>query len=77
MKVRVLRPFWLNGEPRAIGAVVDVPDALGLEVVYGGKAERVKDPPAEPAAEKQPAPQPKKQTLTTKSASALLGKKGD
>jgi hypothetical protein len=72
MKVKVLRAFWYGGDLKSIGAEVDLPDQLAREVVYGGKAERVKDP--KPAA---PAPaEPIKQPLTTKSAAALTGKKG-
>lgn len=73
MKVKVLRPFWFEGVVRSAGALVDLPDHLGREVVYGGKAERVLSPTAE-----APKPAPEiKQTMTTKTAGALAGKKGD
>lgn len=77
MEVRVLRPFWYEGKVNAVGTKLDLPDQLAREVVFGGKAERVIPPPAPKA---QPAVEPPaivKQTMTTKSAPALAGKKGD
>jgi hypothetical protein len=77
MEVRVLRPFWYGGEVKTVGTKLDLPDHLAREVVFGGKAERVIPPPA---AKAQPATEPPaipKQTMTTKSAPALAGKKGD
>jgi hypothetical protein len=83
MKVRVLRPFWYGGVVKKTGDEVDLPDHLAREVVFGGKAELVVDrpakpsPPTPPAQAHVPAQAPAKQPMTTKSAPALAGKKGD
>jgi hypothetical protein len=74
MLVKVLRPFWYGGAVKGIGAEVDLPDQLAREVIYGGKASRVL-PPKPLKAEPVAAPV-EKQPMTTKSAAALLGKKG-
>jgi hypothetical protein len=70
MQVKVLRPFWYQGEVKAVGTTVDLPDQLAREVVFGGKAERFVPSATE-------APAPAKQPLSAKSAPALAGKKGD
>jgi hypothetical protein len=77
MEVKVLRPFWYGGELRAVGTKVDLPEPLAREVVFGGKAERVKPAPALKAETLPAAPAIQKQPMTTKSAPALAGKKGD
>jgi hypothetical protein len=75
MKVKVLRPFWYEGKVKAAGTEVDLPEALGREVVFVGKAERAAEkPPAKPEAK----PEETKPPMTTKSAKSLLGgKHGD
>lgn len=72
MKVKVLRPFWFEGKVRSAGAEVELPEQLAREVIFGGKGERVIAPPADPTPV-----QPTKQPMTTKTAGALAGKKGD
>lgn len=68
MRVKVLRPFWYEGAIKSIGTEVDLPDALGREVVFGGKAALVKVYAAS-------VPEPIKQPMTTKTAGVLAGKK--
>lgn len=78
MEVKVLRPFWYEGAVKTVDTTLDLPDALAREVVFGGKAERVIPKPAPPKT--QPEPEPpviQKQPMTSKSAPALAGKKGD
>ena len=38
MQIEVARPFWLDGQPRAIGDVLDVPDGLAAELIGQRKA---------------------------------------
>ena len=80
MRVKVLRPLWFEGKARAVGDEIDYPDHLVSELIFGGKAERV-TPSAKPAKPAQPeqeaATAVTKQPMTTKSAPALTGKKGE
>lgn len=46
MKVKVTRNFYLAGELQAAGAVIDVADALGHELIGMNKAEKTEDKPA-------------------------------
>lgn len=41
MKIEVTRPFYLNGEPLAIGTKAEVDERLGRELIYNGKAKKV------------------------------------
>lgn len=38
MKIEVVRAFWLDGEQKAVGDVLDVTDALGAELIGLRKA---------------------------------------
>ena len=79
MRVKVLRPLWFEGKARAVGDEIDYPDHLVSELIFGGKAERVTPPakPAKPAQPEQESAPAAKQPMTTKSAAALTGKKGE
>lgn len=51
MKVKVTRKFYLAGELQEAGAVIDVADALGHELIGMNKAEKAKEKPAKEAKE--------------------------
>ena len=51
MQIEVARPFWLDGQARAIGDVLDVPDGLAAELIGQRKAVGHVPAPADPAAE--------------------------
>ncbi len=40
MKVKVLRNFLIAGEVQKEGKVIDVPNALGQELIFANKAEK-------------------------------------
>jgi hypothetical protein len=60
MKVHVVRAFCIGGARQEPGTSVDVPDQIGRELVFLGKAERLT--PAEPVAG----------SMTTTSAAAIV-----
>lgn len=43
MKVKVLRPFLINGQVQAEGKKIEVPFALGIELIGGNKVEKLAD----------------------------------
>ena len=51
IKVRVLRAFLIKGEVQKVGASLDMPRALALELRSLNKVEFVKDEPAKPKKE--------------------------
>lgn len=61
MKVKVLRAFYIKGEPHAVGSVLDLDRPLVVELVALGKAEVIADaaPEQAPAADEKPAPKSK------------------
>lgn len=40
MKIKVLRNFLIAGEVQKTGQVIDVPNALGQELIFANKAEK-------------------------------------
>jgi hypothetical protein len=48
MLVRVVRAFCIRGERQEPGKELEVPDQVGLEAVFLGKAERVNPAPSAP-----------------------------
>jgi len=52
MKVKVLRAFLVKGEAQPVGKVIDLPDAVAIELRFIGKVETVPD--AKPAAPRGP-----------------------
>lgn len=56
VRVKVLRPFLMKGEPQPIGTVLEVDAALAGELLNASKAERV----APPVKEEAPMPKGKK-----------------
>lgn len=46
VRVRVLRPFYVNQKLTAVGEQMTVPYSQGVELIGYGKAERVAEPPA-------------------------------
>lgn len=59
MKVKVIRAFLHKGVVQEVGSEPEVSTALGAELVYNGKAERLGDAPA-------------RGPMTTESASELV-----
>ncbi|MGB2832987.1 MAG: hypothetical protein WBC07_08520 [Methylotenera sp.] len=48
MKVKVLRPFLIGGKVQAEGKKIEVPFALGIELIGGNKVEKLADEAKEP-----------------------------
>jgi hypothetical protein len=57
MRVRVLRSFYHQGEPLAVGSELDMPRVAALEVIATNKAQRA-DTPAPAAKPKAAAAKP-------------------
>jgi hypothetical protein len=50
-RLKVLRPFILDGKPTTVGQVIEVPPAFGIELRTAKKAEKTDEPlraPREP-----------------------------
>lgn len=52
MKIKVLRDFRIDGKVKKAGKLLEVPNALGIELIGANKAERVEDKPAKKDEEK-------------------------
>jgi hypothetical protein len=48
MQIQVIRPFFLAGDAKLIGDVLDVPEALAAELIHTRKALGVVLEPVEP-----------------------------
>ena len=51
VKVRVLRAFYYDKQPHAVGSVVEMPRPIAIESVSARKAEFVRDAVPEPVAD--------------------------
>ena len=49
-KIKVLRPFILNGSPTKVGDVIEVPKVFAIELRTAKKAEKYEEPAKEPEA---------------------------
>lgn len=52
MKIEAVRPFWHAGQPVAPGARIDLPDALGIELIGLRKAIAAAEPEPQPETNK-------------------------
>jgi hypothetical protein len=56
LKVKILKPIFIEGKPKKPGETIEVPDVLGHELVYSGKCVKVgsekAEVPEEPKKEK-------------------------
>lgn len=69
--IEVLRPFYLGGEIKPVGKVIEVDSRFGAEMVHANKAKFVDAPkPAE-----KPAPAETKSPAAAKQSTAQRGEK--
>lgn len=59
MKVRVSRAFYFEGEPQAVGEVIDLPGGLARSLMQAGKVSPVRE-----VAERAVLPEPETRTET-------------
>jgi hypothetical protein len=71
--------FCIDGLAQPVGATLDVPDRMGIELMQVGKAERIETAALLVSQDRQEAPNPqtrKRKVMSTHTAGSLVSGKG-